>query len=74
MRIAKLSHNSYLPQCLIDDTGMLKMVVGEEVELIQEIPDIDAAKRIHLREGKHTRKATTLALSISQYGMSKRLT
>jgi hypothetical protein len=32
------------------------MIVREEVELIQEIPDIDAAERIHLRERQNTRE------------------
>jgi hypothetical protein len=29
---------------------MLEMVVCEEVELVEEVPDVYAGKRIHLRE------------------------
>jgi hypothetical protein len=30
---------------------MLKMIIGEEIELIEEVPNIYAAQGIHLREG-----------------------
>jgi hypothetical protein len=29
---------------------MLEVVVGEEVEAIEEVADVDAAKRVHSRE------------------------
>ena len=43
---------------------MLKVVIGKEEELIQEIPDVDAAKGIHLREGQNAREAYLLARSV----------
>lgn len=33
---------------LINDIRVLEMVVGEEVELVEEVPYINAAKRVHL--------------------------
>lgn len=33
----------YLAERFIDDVWVLEVVVGEEVELVQEVPDIDAA-------------------------------
>jgi hypothetical protein len=39
-------------QSLVDDAGLLEVVVAEEVNLIEEVADVDAAKRIHLGEGK----------------------
>ena len=41
---------SYLSQRLVDLIGVLEVVIREEVELVQEIPDIDATQRVHLRE------------------------
>ena len=36
---------------------MLEVVVGEEVELIEKVSDVDAAEGIHLRERKDEREA-----------------
>lgn len=41
---------TYRFQGIIDDLGMLKVVVGEEVELIEKVSYIYAAQGIHLRE------------------------
>ena len=42
--------NRYLSECVINNVGMLEMIIREEVELIQEVPDINAAEGIHLRK------------------------
>jgi hypothetical protein len=34
---------SYRPERLINNAWMLKVVIGVEVELVQEIPDINTA-------------------------------
>jgi hypothetical protein len=39
---------------LVNDVRVLEMVVGEEVELVEEVPDVYAGKRIHLRERQNT--------------------
>lgn len=44
----------YLLESLVNDTPMLEMIVREEVKLIEEIPDVYAAKRIHLGEWENT--------------------
>lgn len=49
--------STYHLESLINDVGMLKVVVGEEVELIEEVPNVNAAQRIHLGEGQNTWKA-----------------
>jgi hypothetical protein len=41
-------------QCLVNDIGVLEMVIREEIELVQKVADIDATQRIHLREWQHT--------------------
>lgn len=30
------------------------MIIGEEVELVEKIPNIDATQRVHLRKWQHT--------------------
>jgi hypothetical protein len=35
-------------ESLIDNAWMLEIVIGKEVKLIQKVPDVDTAKRIHL--------------------------
>lgn len=40
--------SGYLSERLIDNVGMLEMIIREKVKLIQEIPDINAAERVHL--------------------------
>lgn len=47
---------SYRLQCLVDDTWVLEVIVGIEVELVQEIPNVDTAERVHLRERKDARE------------------
>lgn len=44
-------------ESLVNDVRMREVVVGKEVELIQKIPNVNTAKRIHLGEGKHAREA-----------------
>lgn len=39
---------SYLFECLINHIGMLEVIIGEEVELVQEIPYINATEGVHL--------------------------
>ena len=48
---------TYRLESLIDDIGMLEVIVGKEVKLVEEIPDIDAAQRIHLREWQNAWEA-----------------
>ena len=44
-------------QCFVDDGGFLEVVVGEEVDLVEEVADVDAAQRVHLREGEYARES-----------------
>ena len=39
---------TYSFESLVDNARMLEIVVGKEVKLIQKIPDVDAAKGVHL--------------------------
>jgi hypothetical protein len=39
---------SYLFERFINDIGMLKVIVGEEVELVQEVADVYTAHGVHL--------------------------
>ena len=48
---------AHILQGLVDNTRARKVVVGKEIELVQEIPRINAAQRIHLRERQDTREA-----------------
>lgn len=52
---------THLFERLVNDIGVLEVIVGKEVELVQEIPDIYAAQWVHLGEGKHARKSSWLA-------------
>lgn len=47
---------SYNFESLIDDFSMLKMIVREEIELVQKVADVNTAQWIHLRERKYTRE------------------
>lgn len=47
----------YLAKCFIDDIWMLKVVVGEEVELIEEVAYVNATKGVHLGERQYAGKA-----------------
>lgn len=49
---------AYPFQRLVNDIRMLKMVIREEVELVEEVANIDAAERIHLREWQYARKSS----------------
>lgn len=46
---------NYLSERFIDNSRVLEVIVREEVELVKEIADIYAAKRVHLREREYTR-------------------
>ncbi len=48
---------AHLPQSLIQDVRMLKVVVREEIKLIQEVPDINATERVHSRKRKNVWEA-----------------
>jgi hypothetical protein len=48
---------THLFEGLVNDIGVLEVIVGKEVELVQEIPDIYAAQGVHLGEGEHTGKS-----------------
>lgn len=41
----------------VDDGGLLEVVVAEEVDLVEEVADVDAAEGVHLGEGEDTREA-----------------
>lgn len=43
-----LQEEWYLFEGLVNDVWMLEVVIREEVELVQEISNIDAAQWIHL--------------------------
>lgn len=42
--------NAYEFEGVVNDSWMLELVVGEEIELVQEVPYVDAAERVHLRK------------------------
>lgn len=50
-------NSTYFFQCLIDNIWMLKVVIREEVKLIEEVTNVDTAKWIHLRKWEHTWKS-----------------
>jgi translation elongation factor EF-Tu-like GTPase len=54
VRFKSLGEVVYLLESFVDDMWMPKVVVCKEVELIEEVSDIDAGQRIHLREGQNT--------------------
>jgi hypothetical protein len=49
---------TYTFEGIIDDSRLLEMVIGEKVELIQEVANVDATQGIHLRKWQNTRKST----------------
>jgi hypothetical protein len=53
---------SYLLESLVNDVWMLKMVIGEEVELVEEIPDVYAGEWIHLRERKNAWESAAISI------------
>ena len=57
----------YLFESFVNDIWMLEMIVREEVELIQEIPDINATEGIHLRKGQHAWKSEPSLATIQQF-------
>lgn len=48
---------AYLLESLVNDVWMLEMIVREEIKLIEEVSDVYAAERIHLRKWKDTWKS-----------------
>ena len=62
--ILGMSSGAYLSQSLVNDIRMLEMIIGEEVELIEEVADVDATERIHLREGQHARKTVDVSAAL----------
>lgn len=40
--------NTYHLKRLVDEAGILEVVVGKEIELIQEVADVDATQGVHL--------------------------
>jgi hypothetical protein len=46
---------------------MLEMVIREEIELVEEVSNVDATQRIHLREGENTRETTWLSAITSSF-------
>ena len=50
----------YILKSLINFTRMLEIVVAEEIELVEEVSDIDATERIHLRKWEDARKTDRL--------------
>lgn len=49
------SHGN-LFQRFVNHVRVLEVVVRKEVELVQKVPDVDAAEGVHLREGQNTRE------------------
>ena len=41
---------SYLSQSLVNLIRVLEVIIREEIELVEKIPDVDAAQWVHLRE------------------------
>ena len=48
VRFKSLAEVVYLLESFVDDMWMPKVVVCEEVELVEEVSDVDARQRIHL--------------------------
>jgi hypothetical protein len=40
----------YLLESLINDIRLLEVVIGKEVELVEEVSDVYARERVHLGE------------------------
>jgi hypothetical protein len=49
-------------ECLVNDIRVREVVVGEEVKLVKEIPNVNTTQRIHLREGQHAREAKDISV------------
>lgn len=43
-----MDQGTYILERLVDDARVLEVVVREEIDLVEEVANIDAAKRIHL--------------------------
>jgi hypothetical protein len=39
---------SYAFECVVNNTRVLEVVVGKEIDLIEKVANIDAAQRVHL--------------------------
>lgn len=50
-------NHTYILKSFVNDARVLKVVIREEVELVQKVPDIDTAKWVHLRKRQDTREA-----------------
>jgi len=59
---------SYGLQRIVNDSRLLKMVIGEKVKLIQEVAYIDAAQRIHLGERKNTWEPIYISIKVEVGG------
>jgi len=44
----KNERNTYILESFVNDARVLEVVVGEKVDLIEEVADVDTAERIHL--------------------------
>ena len=53
----EFSNDAYLLESVINNARMLKVIIGEEIELVEKVADINAAERVHLREWQNTRKS-----------------
>jgi hypothetical protein len=51
----------YLLESLINDIWMLEVIICEEVELVEEVSDVYAGERIHLRERENTWNAAIIS-------------
>ena len=61
-----LARCTRLSQGFVNYVGVVKVVVREEVELVQKIPYVDATQRIHLRERQDARKSISSQLQRPQ--------
>ena len=39
-------------ECRVDVCSLVEVVVGEEVDLVDEVPNVNTDERVHLREWK----------------------
>jgi hypothetical protein len=50
-----------LPQSVVNLVGMLEVVIREEVELVEKVPDVNTTQGVHLRERKHAWKPANIS-------------
>ena len=53
---------AYAFECVINYCRVLEVVVGEQIDLVEKVPDIDATKRVHLRERKNAGEARQVSI------------